>query len=444
MHSNSDHWVEFTGADDAVGRGYLDIVTDRAPDEVPIAVVGLYDEEYRRGQGGWQIARCTLQFLWPDKQVTADFEEPLGTDSPRWRRCHTGGMAPQAALPVIDLGSGQADREVGPNDVTVAEVADAAQEYGFFQVVGHGVPEDLINMVWDRTRAFFALPMATKRAVSRTRENPRGYFDRELTKNKRDLKEVIDIGQVPFPDLAADHPNNRHAVDGVNRWPDLDGFQATITRYLTACEQLAFHLLDVFALALDEEPDTLRQYYRSGHTSFLRLNYYPLTDPLSPDEAQQVTGLGDQALHHHSDAGALTVLAQDDVGGLQVLHGGTWIDVEPLPGGLVVNTGDIMQVWSNDRFRAALHRVAPVTSRTRYSLPYFFNPSYETTYEPLNGAISPGEGPRYRPINWGDFRHGRADGDFADYGPEVQISDYAVDAASAESHEGSTGSSSVL
>ena len=137
------------------------------------------------------------------------------------------------------------------------------------------------------------------------------------------------------------------------------------------------------------------------------------------------------ALHHHSDAGALTVLMQDDVGGLQVNipgeHGdGDWIDVEPVQGALVINTGDMMQVWSNDRFIAALHRVAPRVSDERYSIPYFFNPSYDCDYAPLPGSIAEGDSARYRSINWGDFRQGRADGDFADYGTEIQISQFRL------------------
>jgi isopenicillin N synthase-like dioxygenase len=132
------------------------------------------------------------------------------------------------------------------------------------------------------------------------------------------------------------------------------------------------------------------------------------------------------ALHHHSDSGALTLLLQDDVGGLQVEHDGEWIDVEPLPGAIVVNTGDMMQVWSNDRYQAALHRVVPRTDTARYSLPYFFNPSYATDYSPLPGSIRLGDAAHYRPINWGDFRQARADGDFADYGAEVQITDFAT------------------
>ncbi|MGI9624333.1 MAG: 2-oxoglutarate and iron-dependent oxygenase domain-containing protein, partial [Acidimicrobiales bacterium] len=125
-------------------------------------------------------------------------------------------MAPQPALPVVDLGLIGPARDNRPDDPTISEVADAAEEFGFFQVVGHSIPDELMTNVWEQTRAFFALPLATKRAVSRTKENTRGYFDRELTKNKRDMKEVIDIGQVPFPDLAADHPKNCHSVDGVN------------------------------------------------------------------------------------------------------------------------------------------------------------------------------------------------------------------------------------
>ena len=133
------------------------------------------------------------------------------------------------------------------------------------------------------------------------------------------------------------------------------------------------------------------------------------------------------ALHHHSDSGALTVLLQDDVGGLQVEHNGTWLDVEPRSDAFVINTGDIMQVWSNDRFGAALHRVAPRIRAERYSVPYFFNPSYDTDYAPLPGAVAPDGRPHYRSLNWGDFRQARADGDFADYGTEIQISQFRID-----------------
>ena len=322
-------------------------------------------------------------------------------------------------LPVIDLSAADAD--------VVDAVATAASDFGFFQVINHGVDQALIDDMWTQTRSFFAQPTTFKRALLRTKENSRGYYDRELTKRKRDLKQVFDLGHVPFRDLPEDDPRNFHRVDGQNQWPALDGFQDTMLAWLDACETLSFRLVGIFALALGEPVEALQRHFATNdHTSAMRLNHYPLGDVLSAEEAAAETPLGDMALHHHSDAGALTVLMQDDVGGLQVEHAGEWIDVEPIPGALVINTGDMMQVWSNDRFVAALHRVSPRVTDERYSIPYFFNPSYDCDYAPLPGSIVDGDVAHYRSINWGDFRQGRADGDFADYGTEIQISQFRV------------------
>jgi len=337
-----------------------------------------------------------------------------------------------ATVPVIDLADHDLDHDdeapqrILATDRIVDEVATAATDFGFFQIINHGLPDELIARVWESTEAFFALPMGAKREIARSKTNSRGYYDRELTKNRRDLKEVLDLAHVPYPDAPDDDPRNFHAVDGVNQWPGLEHFRSTMIQYLAACEVLALRLLSAFSQALGEDPNHLRGHFGPDHTSFVRLNYYPTSDPLTEEEAaaDDVTPLGDMALHHHTDAGAMTLLLQDQVGGLQVLVDETWIDVEPIPGAIVVNFGDMMQVWSNDRFKAALHRVSPRTTETRYSLPYFFNPSYNTDYAPLPGAVGPGEQVRYRPLNWGDFRQARADGDFADYGHEIQIADY--------------------
>ena len=164
------------------------------------------------------------------------------------------------------------------------------------------------------------------------------------------------------------------------------------------------------------------QSFEPTHTSFLRLNYYPVEDPLSdlPDEVRDGADLG---IHHHSDAGAVTILIQDDVGGLQVFKDGYWYDVEPIAGAFVVNIGDMVQVWSNDEYRAALHRVQAMSSIDRYSFPFFFNPAYGAIVEPLECAKTPN---LYLGIDWGEFRRRRADGDYANVGKEVQIADYHV------------------
>lgn len=326
------------------------------------------------------------------------------------------------SVPVIDL-EGCAG---APSDSVVRDVAYAAEHFGFFQIVNHGVAASQIDELWRVTREFFAQPAEYKRKLVRTKENSRGYYDRELTKNARDLKEVIDIAHVPYPELAADDPRNYHRVDGWNQWPDLPGYRDAVLAHLQSCNEVALWLLAAFCAGLGEHATSLSSHFGVDHTSFLRMNHYPLDDLLTSDEAASVTPLGDMALHHHSDSGALTLLLQDSVGGLQVNHQNTWIDVEPIAEAFVVNTGDMMQVWSNDRYQAALHRVVPRTDQARYSLPYFFNPSYDTNYEPLPGSIAAGDHAHYRSINWGDFRQARADGDFGDYGAEVQITDFLL------------------
>jgi isopenicillin N synthase-like dioxygenase len=329
----------------------------------------------------------------------------------------------QQQVPIIDLSGRQGS---GPSTDVVQQVADAAERFGFFQIVGHGIGAAQIEEVWTATSEFFTQPMAEKRRINRTKENTRGYFDRELTKNVRDHKEVLDLAQTAHPDLPDDHPNNVHVVDGMNQWPELAGFRSRIVGYMQACNDVALWLLAAFCEGLGEHADHLQAEFGPGHTSFLRLNHYPVGDLLTPDEAADATGLGEMALQHHTDAGALTVLLQDDVGGLQVAHRGGWLDVEPIPGALVVNTGDMMQVWSNDRYQAATHRVLPRAGIERSSLPYFFNPSYATNYAPLAGSIAGDDSAHYTSINWGDFRQARADGDYADFGTEVQITHFVA------------------
>lgn len=326
-------------------------------------------------------------------------------------------------VPIIDLGGRLG---TAPSEAVVGQVAEAAERFGFFQIVGHGIDAAQIDDVWSATAAFFAQPMDDKRRISRTKDNSRGYYDRELTKNVRDHKEVLDLAQTARPELPDEHPANVHEVDGANQWPELAGFRSTMVSYMASCNDVALWLLAAFCAGLGEHADHLRGEFDPVHTSFLRLNHYPVDDLLTAEEATEVTELGDMALQHHTDAGALTVLLQDDVGGLQVQSRGGWIDVEPIPGALVVNTGDMMQVWSNDRYRAATHRVLPRTGVERSSLPYFFNPSYATHYAPLPGSIAQGDVAHYRPINWGDFRQARADGDYADFGTEIQIAHFAT------------------
>jgi isopenicillin N synthase-like dioxygenase len=329
------------------------------------------------------------------------------------------------SVPIIDIAPlTGGDRT--HTQAAVERIRVACLDWGFFQVLGHGISNTLINQVWQQTKAFFALPLDAKETVSRTRDNSRGYYNRELTKNTRDMKEVFDFGNKPYPELSDNDPANL-TRDGYNQWPHvalLADFESTMIEYYHACEIVALKLLEAIAQGLGFPPDRLVQNFVGNHTSFLRLNYYPSHDPLASTEKAAASGhLG---VHHHSDAGALTVLLQDEVGGLQVLRTGKWFPVEPVVGSLVINIGDIVQVWTNDLYKAPLHRVLASKGQARYSLPFFYNPSYDSEYYPLDVVTNEASPAKYTHINWGEFRWRRQQGDFADYGSEVQISDYRI------------------
>lgn len=338
----------------------------------------------------------------------------LKDDLDRYPVAESGELVEQ--VPVIDVGAIVEDAESPAASDAVQSIAAACREWGFFQVVNHGISAGLIDATWRETANFFSQPASVKDAVMRTRENPWGYYNNELTKNQRDKKEVFD-----------------YTTDGVdpiygsrNRWPDAgDGFRQTMSDYRDAVTDLSLALLRAFCVGLDLPAEYMQADFGRDHTGFIRLNYYPVEDPLAASNVEQLP-VADLGVHHHTDAGALTVLMQDDVGGLQVFSDGYWHNIEPTPGAFVINMGDMMQVWSNDVYQAAVHRVLAMEQRDRYSIPFFFNPSANTQVSPLPTVVNDEHPARYRAISWSDFRGKRTDGDYADYGPEVQIAQYRI------------------
>jgi isopenicillin N synthase-like dioxygenase len=313
-------------------------------------------------------------------------------------------------LPIIDV------EALGASAGEIARLEAACREWGAFRLVRHGIPESLIEAFTAQGRAFFALPHAEKSAVSRSETNPWGFFDRELTKNTVDWKEIFDFGPA-----ATEGP----FAGAEPRWPRaLPGFRRLVTLYYRACETLGLRLLAAISSSLGMRADHLAPAFRPEHTSFLRLNHYPTcARPTAPD-AVEVPTAGHLALNHHTDAGALTLLLQDAQPGLQIWRGGRWHLVAPKAGSIVVNLGDIVQVWSNDRYEAPLHRVTASRHTTRFSAPFFLNPAYTTRYAPLPSTCDAQNPPRYRPIHWGRFRAERAAGDYRDRGEEIQISHF--------------------
>jgi isopenicillin N synthase-like dioxygenase len=310
------------------------------------------------------------------------------------------------SVPVIDIARLDARESLSAIDA-------ACREWGFFQVIDHGIDAALICALMQQMRAFFAQPSAAKRSICRTADNPWGFFDAELTKNTLDWKEVYDYGP----------------ADGVMQpqWPaQLPEFEPVLCAYYTACERLAFRLLAALSKNLGMPAPHLGAGFRPTHSSFVRLNHYPRC-PLPERPADVRTPRqGHLGINHHTDAGALTLLLQDAQPGLEVWHDDRWHLVEPRRNALVINIGDIVQVWSNDAYRAALHRVVASVTNERFSAPFFFNPAYSACYAPLPSTVDMNHPPRYRAIRWGEFRRRRSAGDYADLGEEVQISHYRL------------------
>ena len=319
-------------------------------------------------------------------------------------------------VPVVDIEALVQAVSAPASHAAIESIASACREWGFFQVVNHGIDKALIEKTLAEMRSFFNQERTVKDALLRTRGNPWGYYNNELTKNQRDKKEVFDF--------TSDGTDSIYGAQ--NRWPQLHpDFRNTMCAYRDAVTNLGLTLLDAFCVGLGLPADFMRGEFENCHTGFVRLNYYPVEDPLGADRADEAP-IADLGVHHHTDAGALTVLLQDEIGGLQVFNDGYWHNVRSIPDALVINTGDMMQVWSNDIYHAAVHRVLAMDTVDRCSIPFFFNPSAATVVKPLPSVINKSTPPRYRSIRWSEFRGKRTDGDYADYGPEVQIAQYRI------------------
>lgn len=298
-------------------------------------------------------------------------------------------------IPVVDLSSflDRSDRTR-----VVREIRWALSNAGFLYVRNHGIDPALIDQTFAAARWFFDLPEARKMAlhVSRSGHALRGYTEifGENTdpENTRDLKECLDIGPERAP---GDRP-----YFGPNLWPEeAPDFQHTVSAYHQAMSGLSREILSAIALSLDLEADFFDA-RMSDPISIQRLLHYPSQ---SGQVRRDVIGIG-----AHTDYGALTVLAQDDVGGLQVMNrDGQWVEAPPIPGTFVINIGDLIQRLTNDLYLANLHRVVNVSGRERYSIPFFIDADFDAVFEPLPTCISDGNPKKYGAVVCGEHKYSR-------------------------------------
>ncbi|MEN9645811.1 MAG: hypothetical protein RL238_2480 [Actinomycetota bacterium] len=294
-------------------------------------------------------------------------------------------------VPVVDLAGSDA----------VEAVADACRRVGFLTVVGHGVPETVVDDAWRTATAFFDLPLEQKMRVAMPRPGyPYGYspiagetLAASLGQESHpDLKQSFAIGPVDAPTHTFADPDEEFAWSA-NLWPDdLPAMRPAWEAYYREMSALAARLLRVMALAL-ELPEHHFDPMIDRHTSAMRALDYPARGDVLD---------GQFGASAHTDYGTLTVLLADTTQrGLQVQGpDGEWLDATPVPGSFVVNLGDAMARWTNDRWRSTMHRVV-VPARRRQSIAFFHNANWDALIDCIPSCLEPGEVPRHPPIEAG-------------------------------------------
>lgn len=296
----------------------------------------------------------------------------------------------RALVPVVDL--------AGTDRGIAAELDDAYREVGFCSIVNHGVPQDLVDDAFAASRSFHALDAVDKERIA-IGPSHRGYIGLATSTI---VTSSIEKGAAPNqseslifgrpmeaddPDILAGLP-----LSGVNQWPEsLPEIRSPVLAYQAAMEDLCVSIRGHVARALGASSDVFEAAF-SPPTTYLRLLRYPMRRPEAPE--------WEYGSSPHTDYGFVTILAVDDVPGLEVLGpDGRWILAVPPPGGLVMNAGDLLHRWSNGLWRSTPHRVYNDPDQVRYSIPFFYEPHVTADVEPLPHL---GE-PRFEPVNYGEY-----------------------------------------
>ncbi len=278
---------------------------------------------------------------------------------------------------------------------------DTYQRFGFGVIINHGIDRELTRDIFNASKQFHGLPMAKKMEIALNKLH-RGFIA-----NNTSTEVHSKFGQVEAPNQSEsfmimredppDHPDVLAGcyLAGANQWPAFPGFQKTVMAYHDAMAQLGNKLMQIACLALKSKPEAVMPAFERP-TTWLRLLHYPPKSNSSP--ASQFGSAP------HTDFGCITILAQDEVGGLQVLSPSQqWIDVPSVEGGLVVNVGDMLHRWSNGILRSTPHRVINPVGVERYSCPFFFDPHVNTEISPLTPCTSITSPARFDTIHFGDF-----------------------------------------
>lgn len=275
-------------------------------------------------------------------------------------------------IPMLDLArfeQGSSERRT-----FLADLRSAARDVGFFYLSGHGIPDTQVDDVLSAAQRFFDLPEPEKLAIEMANSpHFRGYTRAggELTKGRADWREQLDIGieRQPIPPQPGAQAWTR--LPGPNQWPSsLPSLKPTLLSWQATVTEVAIRLLRAFALALQQPEDIFDALHADQPNHRMKIVRYP-----GHDHAD-----GEQGVGAHKDGGFLTLLLQGAERGLQVEYDGSWVPVDPMPGTLVVNIGELLELASNGYLRATVHRVvSPPVGGERLSIPFFFGAGLDAT-----------------------------------------------------------------
>ncbi|EFA78076.1 Probable iron/ascorbate oxidoreductase [Heterostelium album PN500] len=281
-------------------------------------------------------------------------------------------------LPIIDISS-FVNKESQESDrlLVVQQIRDACLVHGFFYLVGHGVQQELIDRLDSLSRLFFQLDEETKQKYRMELGGKawRGFFSLggELTSGKPDMKEGLYLGQ----ELEQDHPLPIH---GPNLFPtEVEGFKATILEYIDQITQLGHRVMEALSLSLNLDSQYFSKNYTADPLILFRIFNYRTQ---VADDASERWGVGE-----HTDYGLLTILYQDNIGGLQVkVPNQGWIPAPPIKNSFICNIGDMLERVTGGLYRSTPHRVAlNTTGKDRLSFPIFFDPNFNAKVRPIEG-----------------------------------------------------------
>jgi isopenicillin N synthase-like dioxygenase len=303
------------------------------------------------------------------------------------------GTDGSAALPVIDVGLLVSPASAPARAGVARQIQEACREHGFFYVTGHGVPAGLLEQLADASAEFFALPLADKMEIAMERGGRawRGFFPvgAELTSGRPDLKEGLYFGV----ELPADDPRVLAGLPlhGGNLFPrQVPRLRPLVLAYLDALARAGQAVLAGVALSLGLDAGYFATGYTADPTILFRIFRYPPSPPHTRD-----WGVGE-----HTDYGLVTLLAQDDSGGLQIAvpagDGHGWIDAPPIPGTLVCNIGDMLDRLTGGWYRSTPHRVRNLSGHGRLSFPFFLDPGFAAEVPPLPDQAAAGDDGRRR------------------------------------------------